>query len=305
MKKEEIKQWVSEVSDFSSQFNTNSYAAKNIIGPPKFYPKYGDASECWAPKDWCGKMEFLELIYSTPVVPNQISVYETFNPGALIKVSCKNLITKNWDIIWEGPIQKNVGASSVINKIDLKQVNYLTNMIRLDIDTTKQANWYEIDAVELIGSNTTTTTSSPPPLPPLPLKTNEINQQKLIKTETPPNNEEIKDLIKKRSFKVLESLKLQISSSIHTDYIDKDPIFGTRYGSKLISVKFSDNNIILTKDSSSVQFEAQLYPTYIYGEDGPFEKLYSFIKKEGNTYILSIKNRFGSNQKMTGLLYLF
>lgn len=43
-----MEQWVSSVRSFSSQYNDGTWAAHQVIGPPKVYPRYGDINGAWA-----------------------------------------------------------------------------------------------------------------------------------------------------------------------------------------------------------------------------------------------------------------
>ena len=43
-----MEQWVNRVRSFSSQYNTGTWAADQVIGAPKVYPRYGDHHGAWA-----------------------------------------------------------------------------------------------------------------------------------------------------------------------------------------------------------------------------------------------------------------
>ena len=43
-----MEQWVHRVRTYSSQYNDTNWAANQVIGAPKVYPKYGDHHGAWA-----------------------------------------------------------------------------------------------------------------------------------------------------------------------------------------------------------------------------------------------------------------
>jgi len=143
----EIQQWVSKVMSSSSE--ANGWPATNIVGPSNTYPKYGDSKTNWSPFSSSGTQEFLHVKYDIPVIPTRIKVYETYNPGALVKVSGKDP-SDNWVILWSGARQTNSGKA-VINELPLKKVDFLVSEILLDLNCMGQTGYYEIDAIELFG----------------------------------------------------------------------------------------------------------------------------------------------------------
>jgi hypothetical protein len=146
-----VHQWVAKVNNFSSEYN--GWPATNVQGKPNTFPNYGDIRTAWAPLKSKGQYEFLELQYSVPVHILSVHVYETYNPGSLVKISSKpNSNEQEWDTIWTGEKEHSkIPEQSRINKIDCCQHKYETNLIRLDFDTNGARSWSEVDAVELIG----------------------------------------------------------------------------------------------------------------------------------------------------------
>lgn len=145
----EFEQWVHQVVKYSSEYN--GWPAKNVIGKSNTYPNYGDIRTAWAPLRSSGQFEFLELKFETEVYPKALEIYETYNPGAIFKISCKDQ-NDNWDVIWEGKTcQAEVEGVSRIFKPELKEIHYLITEIRIDMNTRGSKSWSEIDAVKLIG----------------------------------------------------------------------------------------------------------------------------------------------------------
>jgi hypothetical protein len=147
---QDVDQWVELVLGFSSEYN--GWPATNVLGESNTYPNYGDLRTAWAPLRSKGEYEFLVVKYANPVYVTGISIYETYNPGAIFLISCQNLL-RGWDVLWEGnPHQNSVIGKSRIFSPELAQMNYMTNTIRIDMNTRDSASWSEIDAIKLIGN---------------------------------------------------------------------------------------------------------------------------------------------------------
>lgn len=146
-----LEQWVKEVAAFSSQYGANAgnWGASNVVGPPTVYPKYGDNVNAWAPQAVAGK-HFIEIRFERAVVPTEMHVYETSAPGALVDVQAHD--GKEWISIWKGAAQL-VSGKSRINAIAFPDSIRVTSaLFRLEMDSsTWTSEWYEIDAVKLVG----------------------------------------------------------------------------------------------------------------------------------------------------------
>ncbi|CAF4298337.1 unnamed protein product, partial [Rotaria sordida] len=65
-----------------------------IMGPPKFYPRRGDITGVRA-QDLQANDEFIIVEFEQVVYSEQIDIYETFNPGAVVKVLIRNGMFNN------------------------------------------------------------------------------------------------------------------------------------------------------------------------------------------------------------------
>jgi len=141
-------QWVSRVTRFSSEYG-GGWAADKVVGAPQVYPQYGDITGSWAPSARNGTVEFLELSFAKAVIIEEIHIYETFNPGAIIRVSVWK--DSSWSEIWSGPPRQHyLPKQSRVFKPPLQRLMVPTNQVRLDMDTNASESWSEIDAVRLI-----------------------------------------------------------------------------------------------------------------------------------------------------------
>jgi hypothetical protein len=147
-----LSQWVSEVVDKFSEYSpgVGSWGAVNLIGPPKTFPRYGDISSSWAPQSSSGTEEYLVLRFSTPVYICGIDVFETWNPGCVVKFSAFD--GQLWHVIWQGEFsQPSVPELPRVFSPPFSCTSFRSNLIRIDLDCINSRSWTEIDCVRLRG----------------------------------------------------------------------------------------------------------------------------------------------------------
>ncbi|XP_064402047.1 F-box/LRR-repeat protein 4-like [Halichondria panicea] len=182
----EIKKQFSEVViNFSSQYgssNTQSYTAANLAGEPRIYDKYGDFQEALVLRTygtWWKKcpsvpktlrktsenfrsIDFVELRYSMKLIPSAINVYETYNPGAVVRILACNSDPKDkhnpgevkWITLWDGPPQCSaVPKQSRIFSPPIRKIDFPTNLLRLEFNSEECDYYTELDAVEMVGED--------------------------------------------------------------------------------------------------------------------------------------------------------
>eukprot|EP00051_Salpingoeca_urceolata_P013670 m.172455 g.172455 ORF g.172455 m.172455 type:complete len:1227 (+) comp17859_c0_seq1:103-3783(+) len=168
-------QYVQRVLNFSSQYGLNSYSAANLVGPPRVFPQYGDFTlafvsrnyGCWwqrAPS-FPGAIssfshrfpltDFVEIRFDKMVVPTKVTVFETYNPGAIVKIlACtpNDLGGKaSWFVLWSGKPQHDLPAESRAFSPELRVAPFATNTLRLELDHRHLDYYAELDAVLLEG----------------------------------------------------------------------------------------------------------------------------------------------------------
>lgn len=157
-----LRQWVLEVSAFSSQYGNPSWQAANVSGPPRVFPQHGDNALAWAAAPR-GSREYIELVYDKAVVPVEIIIYETYHAGGVRTVSAKDDYG-NWIPIYNAENLENILESRKLSlavdpegtsrKLTLPSADFVTRELRIDIDQSLCNDWAEIDAVELVGFET-------------------------------------------------------------------------------------------------------------------------------------------------------
>ncbi|XP_052820202.1 uncharacterized protein LOC128246029 [Mya arenaria] len=143
-----VSQWVSRVRAYSSQYDSDSWNADQVIGSPRVYPQYGDIVGTWAPGDR-NNSEFLELEYAEEVYVTGIDIYETYHAGGTKAVLGKTADGR-WVPLYTAPSIENITSSRIFSP-PLNEQSLKTRELRIEVDCTVAGTWVEIDAVQLHG----------------------------------------------------------------------------------------------------------------------------------------------------------
>jgi speckle-type POZ protein len=139
--------WASSVVGFSSQYGTGSWSAQHALGPPDVFPEGGDRGGAWASRDADGGPEFLELAFGAPRRIRAVEIYETYNPGAVTRVT----------LVGDAGLRKvldqdagKIDAPSYKQRIDFECTDEAYDEVRVDLDSDAVPGWNEIDAVGIV-----------------------------------------------------------------------------------------------------------------------------------------------------------
>ncbi|XP_055625685.1 F-box/LRR-repeat protein 4 [Toxorhynchites rutilus septentrionalis] len=174
-----INQYAQSIVDFSSQYGSDtsiSYTAYNVAGKPSKYPDYGDFPETFAFRSYgpwwheassardefatqnfdrrCVVDDFLLARFEDQVYPDKIKVFETYNPGAIVRIWAYLTTTKRWLCLWdacESPPQPFEPNKARCFSPDLKPCPSPTRYIRLEFNQRGLAYFTQIDAIMLTG----------------------------------------------------------------------------------------------------------------------------------------------------------
>ena len=149
-----------ELREFVSASNAAMQAAATKTpGGPSWSPgqaagapntrDHGDYSTAWAPQAQDGGAEWLQLKYAKSVEIGEITIHETYNPGAVSRVSAL-MPDRSERVIWQGTMSAEDG---VIERAIKVPKGIRSDQIRVELDTSRVPGWNEIDAVELVGTD--------------------------------------------------------------------------------------------------------------------------------------------------------
>ncbi len=145
-----LTRWASSVLGYSSQYTTVNWSAAQALGQPDTYPAYGDIPTAWASLTPDGSAEFLELGYDAPAPIDSVSIYETYSPGAVSKVSIRNPNTSLWQEVWSGTAAPAPAVARIFT-VSFPQTSFPVSAIRIDLNSPAVPDWNEIDAVSISG----------------------------------------------------------------------------------------------------------------------------------------------------------
>ena len=143
----EIRQWAASAIA-SSEYGNPDWAAAHAAGAPDV-TACADDSSAWASAD-SSSVAWLELTYATPVKPSEINIFQTYNPGQIVKVE---LFPPDSQTSYVAYTARPAKVDTCPQKLTLS-VHDLgpVNRIRITVDQSVLGlGWGEIDAVELVG----------------------------------------------------------------------------------------------------------------------------------------------------------
>ncbi len=143
---EEVRQWAF-TAFASTEYSSSSWSASRATGAPDV-AACGDDPNAWASESG-GTMEWLQLNYLTPVIPTQINIVESYNPGAVYRVEVVDL-DGGTHVVYEGT-PSLVDQCPRTFEVPVSGIDFPVQGVILYLDQGPAASWCEIDAVELVG----------------------------------------------------------------------------------------------------------------------------------------------------------
>lgn len=135
----------------SSEYGSGDWSAQQALGEPNVYPNYGDNGHAWAPSQKNNGLQWVELGFAEAVYLDYVEIYETLNPGAIVKVELVDA-TGRWHLIWQGN-GGSAGITARVFRVKNDIVAVPCKMVRITLDTDSVSGWNEIDAVSITGSH--------------------------------------------------------------------------------------------------------------------------------------------------------
>jgi len=141
-----VSQWAASASA-SSEYSNPAWSAQQATGAPDT-PECGDQETAWASAESDG-VDWLEVGYTTPVVPSEINIYESNSPGFIVRVEVRDE-TGTYSAVWEGAPGATAQCPRVLS-IPVSGIDRRVVAVRIHLDQRNGAAWNEIDAVQLVG----------------------------------------------------------------------------------------------------------------------------------------------------------
>ncbi len=161
---QEIRQWASQAMA-TSQYADSDWSAAQATGAPDT-PACGDFGTAWASSTATGIDELL-VLFDTPVLPTQINIYQSYNPGAISRITLLEDDGGEWAIPDSADPGTNCPGIFSVAVPEGLTGGHLIDGVLIIVDQSSHTGWNEIDAVELVGYATTTTAAPANPDTPL------------------------------------------------------------------------------------------------------------------------------------------
>jgi len=129
-----------------SKRQPRNWGPEQATGEPNV-PAAADDGRAWASKTADEQDEWLLLEYDEALIPTHVLVHESYNPGAVNRVTVFKLDgteVEAWKDTDPTPVGSGMGVSEIPLKIDFK-----ITRVKLYIDSKNVTGWNEIDAVGL------------------------------------------------------------------------------------------------------------------------------------------------------------
>ncbi len=122
------------------------YAPQQILGKPNIMPDFGESPCAWAPRK-LSPDEFVVLGFKKAMHIKQVSIYESFNPGAITKIT---LIGSEKDtVIYQNSLPALLSRTGRVLTVHVP-LTFYADKLRIDMNTVfHKGALYQIDAVAI------------------------------------------------------------------------------------------------------------------------------------------------------------
>lgn len=127
--------------------NRRPWGPEQVTGEPDT-TEVGDRQTAWASRSQDDQPEWLLAEFPTPINATAVKVCETYNPGAISRITAFGLDGKETEI-WAGQAAPNPDGAVVVNQKAFPHP-LKTNRVKIYLDSPKVPGWNEIDAIGLL-----------------------------------------------------------------------------------------------------------------------------------------------------------
>ena len=142
--------WANRVVKFSSQYSDTDWSAEQVLGSPDTYPAHGDRPTAWCPKmNNTDQTEFIRVGFESPTYMEGLKVYETCNPGAIVRVVAVDEVGQSYSL-WQPERPETIFVKKRIFRIQLPPTKYKVDMVEIHLRPQANSGWNQIDAIGLL-----------------------------------------------------------------------------------------------------------------------------------------------------------
>lgn len=142
------QRFASAVTGVSSSFSSNDFNSQQALGTTNIFPESGPIPGQWISETGDGQREYIELNFPSPVPINYISVYETFNPGAIDTIYVKNPTSGVFEIVYTNTAEVNANGANIL-EVDFPLTAFNVDQVRIALNSPAVPGFNGIDAVRI------------------------------------------------------------------------------------------------------------------------------------------------------------
>jgi PKD-like domain/Fibronectin type III domain/Secretion system C-terminal sorting domain len=149
----EERQFANSVINTSSQYGTDGFSANQALGVPNVFPAYGLNPNAWMSSNpdsispVTGRIEFLEVGFSSPSEINFVDIYETFGPGAVDSIFLKDVSGVYHYVT--SPAAAPAPLAARKNRIAFTMTTYQVNAVKIVLNSQAVTGFNAIDAIAI------------------------------------------------------------------------------------------------------------------------------------------------------------
>lgn len=132
----------------STEYGNPDWSAGQATGAPDT-AECGDYATAWAASGSNSPDDWLEVHYAKPMFAEEIRIYETYNPGSIVRVEVITVVA-DYIAVWEGDPEAS-GECPRVFSVPVEGIEAPITGVRLTLDQSVIGDWNEIDAVQLVG----------------------------------------------------------------------------------------------------------------------------------------------------------
>jgi peptidoglycan hydrolase-like protein with peptidoglycan-binding domain len=160
---DEIRQWAKYAYASSSYGDPDWHATQATGAPDTLVDECQDLPTAWA-SEGSDTVEWLELVYETPVIPTEINIIQTHSPDQVVKVELIDSAGLYQEVYTGVPMDRWEECPYTLS-IPVN-VNFAAGGLKITLDQSViGTSWNEIDAVELVGFPVDGAASEPTEIP--------------------------------------------------------------------------------------------------------------------------------------------
>lgn len=156
---QQSERFANQVLRVSSAFGNIAFNEDQILGSPSLFPAGGPEAGQWIPQSADDQREYIELSFPAAAPINYVTVYETFNPGAIDTIYARNPNTGVFEVVYMATAAPSASPTQVL-EVEFPLTSFAVEEIRLAMASNSIPGFNGIDAIAIGQRQTTSSFAS-------------------------------------------------------------------------------------------------------------------------------------------------